>query len=259
MLGELLRAIRQGEIALYYQPQIELTTRKIIGLEALVRWHKPERGIVPPKEFVPMAEKTGLIVTLGKWIFDDACRQAKTWQELGVLPATIAVNVSPVQFRRPEIVEDISSSLDKWDIKPENVELELTEMVLLERSSIKTIQHLRALGLRIALDDFGTGYSTLAYLAECEVDRLKIPREFVAKVANQQRHASIVRSIVRLAEDLRIASIAEGVEDDAQADFLMSIGCLRAQGHLFGRPTDAKGMTELLYHQLQDYQFDFKH
>lgn len=259
MFGELLRAIGQGEIELYYQPQIELTTQKIVGLEALVRWHKRECGTIPPKEFIPMAEETGLITSLGKWIFDDACRQSKKWQDLGILPATIAVNISPVQCRRAAIVDEISSSLAKWGIEPENVELELTEMVLLEPRCIKMIEHLRALGVRIAIDDFGTGYSSLAYLAQCEVDRLKIPREFVSKVANDHRHASIVRSIVRLAEELRIDSVAEGVENNGQEEFLKSVGCRRAQGYLYGRPTDAETTTELLSCQLQNYQFESKH
>lgn len=246
MLGELLHAIRRGQIALYYQPQIELTSRKIVGLEALVRWHKSASETVPPKLFIPMAEKTGFIHTLGKWIFDEACRQANEWMEMGLLPATIGVNISPVQCRRPELVDELRSSLIKWNIKPSSMEIELTETVLLEPRSIQRIQELRSLGLRIALDDFGTGYSSLAYLAQCEVDRLKIPREFVSKLETSKRHGSIVRSIVRLADELGIESIAEGVEDNAQEDFLMCIGCRRAQGFLYGRPSDGERTTELL-------------
>jgi EAL domain-containing protein (putative c-di-GMP-specific phosphodiesterase class I) len=259
VLGELLHAIKRREIKLYYQPQIELTSRKIVGLETLVRWQKAADEFVPPMQFIPIAEKTGFIVSLGKWIFDEACKQANRWQEMGVMPATIAVNISPVQCRRPALVEEIRNSLKKWGIKPKAVELELTETVLLEPRSIETIENLRSLGLRIALDDFGTGYSSLSYLAQCEVDRLKIPREFVSKLATHKRHASIVRSIVRLADELGMESIAEGVEDEAQADFLMAIGCRRAQGFLYGRPTDSKITTELLRSQARDSRFDRKH
>lgn len=245
-------AISRGEISLHYQPQVDIDSGQIIGLEALARWHKPERGFISPSEFIPVAEKTGFIIPLGNWVFEETCRQAKRWRDEDVLPPqTIAVNVSAVQCKRPQFVQDVSMILEKWGVRPETIELELTETVLMDTAhhDHEIVERLRELGLRIAIDDFGTGYSSLCYLTNYPVDRLKIAKEFVSKVASDRRHSTIVRAIVGLANELGVEVLAEGVEDSAQVDFLVAAGCRLAQGFHYSAPVSAERATELLHQQ----------
>jgi diguanylate cyclase (GGDEF)-like protein len=245
---ELHLALDRGEFELYYQPQVEIVTGRIVGVEALVRWNHPKRGAVLPSVFIPVAERTGIILPLGKWVFEQACRQTRQWLDEGIAPDIVAVNFSAVQCKRPEFERDIIESLARWKIGRGQVEIELTESVLLEATQLHRdiIERLRRLGLRIAIDDFGTGYSSLTYLTNYPVDRLKIGQDLVFGVTTDLRHASVVRTACRLAHELGIDLIAEGVETNAQAKFLTDASCMYAQGYLFSRPVNAARATALL-------------
>jgi len=252
VLAEDLRAgIERGELELYYQPQVEIRTGRILGLEALVRWNHPTRGLVMPSIFIPIAEKSAIILQLGAWVLDAACAQLAQWKANGIAPQTLAINVSGIQLRRIEDFErDIAASLAKWKIEPGAIELELTETVLMEASQkhSEALQRLRSIGLNIAIDDFGTGYSSLHYLSVYPVNRLKIAQELIFRVPDDARNATVVRAAIRLAHELGIEVIAEGIETDAQLRFLLSAGCSLAQGYHYGRPVNADATTALLLH-----------
>jgi diguanylate cyclase (GGDEF)-like protein len=245
---ELIAAIESGGLALHYQPQVDIESGRIVGLEALVRWNHIQRGPISPAVFIPIAEKTGSIVDLGKWVFDEACRQTRVWQDEGIDAPTVAVNVSAIQCKRPELEQDIVASLTRWKITPGRIELELTESVLMEASQHHRdiIARLRALGLRLAIDDFGTGYSSLNYLTNFPVDRIKIAQELIFKCTTEIRYAAVVRAAIHLAEELDTEVLAEGVENAEHAQFLSSAGCKFAQGYFFSRPVDAAQATTLL-------------
>jgi diguanylate cyclase (GGDEF)-like protein len=245
---ELMAAVTGGNLALHYQPQVDVETGRIIGLEALVRWNHPQRGFISPADFIPIAEKTGSIVELGKWVFDEACRQIRVWQDEGVDVPSVAVNLSAIQCRRPELEQEIVASLNRWSVKPERIELELTESVLIEATQHyrDLIARLRALGLKLAIDDFGTGYSSLNYLTNFPVDRIKIAQELIFKCTTETRCAAVVRAAIHLAEELDTDSLAEGVETGEQAAFLSLAGCKFAQGYFFSPPVDAIQATRLL-------------
>jgi EAL domain-containing protein (putative c-di-GMP-specific phosphodiesterase class I) len=245
---ELVAAIKSGGLAVHYQPQVDIQTGRIVGLEALVRWNHPQRGLISPAVFIPLAEKTGSIVDLGKWVFDEACRQTRVWQDEGIDVPTIAVNLSAIQCKRPELEQDIVASLKRWNIAPGRIELELTESVLMEATEHHRdiITRLRALGLRLAIDDFGTGYSSLNYLTNFPVDRIKIAQELIFKCTTEIRCAAVVRAAIRLAEELDTEVLAEGVENAEQARFLSSAGCNFAQGFFFSRPVGSAQATILL-------------
>ena len=248
-LGEEMRgATMRNEFELYYQPQVDISTGRIDGLEALVRWNHPIRGLIPPSSFIPIAERTGAIIPLGEWIFDEACRQASIWKDMGIAPKTIAINVSALQCRHPGFERDVTATLKKWNLSPEGIEIELTETVLMEATQQQRgmVERLRQLGFKIAIDDFGTGYSSLNYLTTYPVDRLKIAQQLVFRVTTDRRHATVVRAAIHLARDLDIEMIAEGVETLAQATFLSNEGCPKAQGYYYSRPVDAAQATELL-------------
>ena len=246
---ELRGAIARGELSLYYQPQVELGTGRIIGLEALLRWHHPTRGVVSPSIFIPIAERSGSILQLGKWAFDEACRQYRSWDDQDIAPEVLAVNFSAVQFKAiADLESNVAESLERWRVPPSHIEVELTETVLMKVSEQHddTLARLRRSGLRIALDDFGTGYSSLSYLTAYTVNRLKIAQELVLGVTTEPRNATVVRTAIRLAGELGIECIAEGVETQAQANFLVAAGCVQAQGFHFSRPVTAARATELL-------------
>jgi diguanylate cyclase (GGDEF)-like protein len=245
---ELMAAIESGGLALHYQPQVDIESGRIVGLEALVRWNHIQRGPISPAVFIPIAEKTGSIVDLGKWVFDEACRQTRVWQDEGIDAPTVAVNVSAIQCKRPELEQDILASLTRWKIAPGRIELELTESVLMEATQHHRdiIARLRALGLRLAIDDFGTGYSSLNYLTNFPVDRIKIAQELIFKCTTEIRYAAVVRAAIHLAEELDTEVLAEGVENAEHARFLSSAGCKFAQGYFFSRPVDAAQATTLL-------------
>jgi diguanylate cyclase (GGDEF)-like protein len=248
LADELRGAVGRNELELHFQPQVEISSGRIIGLEALVRWNHPVRGMVSPATFIPIAEQTGIIVPLGRWVFDEACRQARLWQQEGIAPQAIGVNVSTIQCNKSDIARDFGDSLERWRVAPGVMEIELTESVLMEVTEhhCGIVERLRALGLRIAIDDFGTGYSSLSYLTNFPVDRLKIAQQLVLSVDTDHRHASVVRTAIRLAKDLGIEVIAEGVETASQARFLAAADCAYAQGYRYGRPVTAARATELL-------------
>ncbi len=235
---ELRAAIEAGGLAVHYQSLHALPGRERLGYEALVRWPHPERGLVSPAEFIPLAEETGLIVPLGTWVLRTACRDAAAWQE----PLRLAVNLSPAQFRQDDIVATVRDALAESGLAPERLELEITEGLLLQNTDavLRRLVALRALGVRIVLDDFGTGYSSLAYLWRFPIDKLKIDRSFVRDLDGDARAAAIVETIIGLSRVLRIPVTAEGVETEAQIRTLAEIGCDQVQGYLLSRPAPAE-------------------
>jgi diguanylate cyclase (GGDEF)-like protein/PAS domain S-box-containing protein len=249
-LGNDLRtAVEADELFLEYQPQVDAETGRISGVEALLRWRHPRRGIVSPGEFIPVAERNGLIGVLGHFALREACRQARTWREAGIPPVKMAVNVSALQFKTPLALEnDIRQALADFDMPAEQLELELTESALMDtsRRHNDVLEHLRALGLRLAIDDFGTGYSSLDYLRRFPVDRIKIAQNFIIDLGVTPGNAVIVRAAIGLARELGIAVLAEGVETEAQLRLLRQWGCSAVQGYYFSQPLSAAAVEPLL-------------
>lgn len=238
---DLRAALDAGQLELHYQPVVDCTSEKLVAVEALMRWHHPSRGWVGPTTFIPIAEATGLIVPLGRWLLWTACSQARFWPELSV-----AINLSPIQFRQPDVVETVRACLAETGIEPSRLELEITEGVLLERTeeAMATVRALRALGVRIAMDDFGTGYSSLGYLRNFPFDTLKIDRSFVAALGDDPSAEAIIGAIIALARSLNMKTTAEGVETAAQRDFLQAAGCDHAQGFYYARPQPPLSITQ---------------
>jgi EAL domain-containing protein (putative c-di-GMP-specific phosphodiesterase class I) len=238
-----------AEFRVFYQPLVELSTGRVAGLEALVRWEHPRRGLLAPGAFVALAEETGLIVPLGRWVLCEACRQARTWQELaGNHRLLINVNLSARQFQDPDLASSVAHILAETGLEPGCLELEITESVLMgdAESSRRALAELQALGVRLAIDDFGTGYSSLAYLKRLPVDTLKIDRTFVAGLARDPADVAIVSAVVTLARALGLAVTAEGVETVAEMIQLQDLGCDWGQGYYFARPLPAEAATALL-------------
>ena len=247
--GDLRRALDRGELELVYQPQVEIETGKIVGLEALARWHHPTQGLLFPARFIPIAENNGTILPLGRWVVETVCGQIAAWRGQGLTPPAIALNVSAEQFKStPEFDHDLSQRLQHWNIEPKAIELELTESVLMEttRQNSKIIDRLRALGVGIAIDDFGTGYSSLGYLRAYHVNHIKIAQEFIENIQQDTGDIAIVQAAIGLGGALGIKVIAEGVETRAQLDILVAAGCRYVQGFYFSRPVSAKRAAELL-------------
>ena len=246
---ELRGAVERGELRLYYQPQVELKTGRIVGVEGLLRWRHPTRGLLSPALFISVAERTGTIAGLGEWAFEEACRQLRSWSDQNIAPSLVAVNFSASQFKAaPRLDAFLSAALDKWQIAPLGIEIELTESVLMEvtKEHSDSLDRLRQLGVRVAIDDFGTGYSSLNYLTSFPVSRLKIAQELVLGVTKDTRSATVVRAAIRLADELGIECIAEGVESADQVKFLVVAGCAYGQGYYFERPLSAERMTAVL-------------
>ena len=241
---DLRRAIGAGEFELYFQPLFDLESNRIGSFEALIRWNHPSRGLVAPDDFIPLAEETGLIVPIGAWVIQEACRQAMKWPE----DVRIAVNVSSVQFRRSGLNNLIVQALAASGLDPHRLEVEITESVFLESSEtlISTLHSLRGLGIRIALDDFGTGYSSLSYLQSFPFDKIKIDRSFIQQLLTRAGSTAIVRAITDLARALGMETTAEGVETSEQLDELREQGCSSVQGYLFSKPVDASGVLAAL-------------
>jgi len=249
MLGELREAIARQELFLVYQPQVDIESRAIVGLEALVRWRHPQRGVIYPAEFIGAAENSGLILTLGEWVLFEVCRQARRWKETGIALPIIAVNVSPTQFKAPsELSAEIAATLQASGIQPKMLEVELTETAMIQASryNSRVLQELRAQGLRVAIDDFGTGYSCLDYLRRYPVSRIKIAQTFVAEIAHDAGSAAITRATIGLARELSMSVIAEGVETEEQVALLKKWGCKEAQGFYFSKPLSSEDACELL-------------
>ncbi len=237
---QLRHALQKQEFALHYQPQIDLETRQIVAVEALLRW-KTVNGTIAPVDFIPLAEETGLIVPIGEWVLETACRQAVAWNALSKTPLRVAVNLSARQFWQQDIVQMVSETLKKVGCSPHWLELEITESIIMERpeESALALGTLTDMGITIAIDDFGTGYSSLAYLKRFPIQSLKIDRSFVLDIATDQNDASIVRAIIALAHSLGLQVVAEGVEEESQLLFLRTQDCDLVQGYYFHRPQAA--------------------
>ncbi|NJA88167.1 EAL domain-containing protein [Rhodocyclus tenuis] len=246
--GSLRKALANREFVLHYQPQINIASGEIVGVEALVRWQKANGELVPPNSFIPVAEDSGLILPLGEWVMEEACRQARVWDERGLPPLTVAVNLSALQFRHGNILDCVARTLDESGLPPHRLELELTESILLHDTDmvLQTINGLHQLGVKLSIDDFGTGYSSLAYLNRFRVDKLKIDQSFVRSLGGDADDSAIVRAIIQLGRTLKLSVIAEGVETDRQLAYLGSFGCHEAQGYLFSRPLPAAELTRQL-------------
>jgi diguanylate cyclase (GGDEF)-like protein len=247
--AELRRAIDGSELFVLYQPVFDLRDGSILGAEALVRWRHPERGVIPPAEFVPVAERRGLISAIGRFVLNEVCRQIAAWMSTGSCPAqlTIGVNLSGRELQDPGLVENVARTLQRHGIAPKRLVLEITENVLLGElgGALGAIESLAELGVRIALDDFGTGYSTLAHLRQLRTDILKIDRSFVSQLGGQSRDREIIAAVTGMAHALGMTVVAEGVETEAQRDELTAIGCDAAQGFLFAPPLTADALVAM--------------
>jgi diguanylate cyclase (GGDEF)-like protein len=242
----LRKALEQNELVLFYQPQFDLVTRELIGMEALLRWKHPERGMVSPADFIPLAEETGLIIPIGEWVMRAACKQNKAWQEAGYKPVRMAVNLSGRQFRLDNITETVAQILDETKLDPRHMELEFTESIIMRRveSTITKLEQLKQMGVMLAIDDFGTGYSSLSYLKMFPIDKLKIDRSFIKNIDTDENDAMIANSIIALAHSMKLEVVAEGVEEERQLQLLQERGCDAMQGFLLGRPVPAEEFTE---------------
>jgi len=241
-------ALERKELQVYYQPQVNLQTGQIVGAEALVRWHHPERGLVSPDKFIPIAEETGLIIPLGEWVLQTACKQTKIWQTAGFSSLRIAVNLSSRQFTQIDLRTQLVQILMETGLDPKSIELELTESMLVQNTevAIRRLNALKALGVQIAIDDFGTGYSSLSYLQQFPFDILKIDRCFVRNITENSNNAAITKAIIEMAKSLNLKLIAEGVETEAELSFVCEHQCDGMQGYLFSRPVPAQEFQQLL-------------
>ncbi len=240
-------ALAQGQLFLLYQPTFDLDTRTVIGVEALIRWRHPTRGVLPPDSFIPLSEQTGLIVPIGRWVLREACEQAARWRAQGY-KIGMSVNVSAYQLDRDGLVEDVRGALEDSQIAPQSLTLEITETALMHDVNGATLRlnALKELGVRIAIDDFGTGYSSLAYLRQFPVDALKIDRSFISGIAASSQSAAIIHTLVQLGKTLSIETLAEGIEDEDQLEQLQHERCDHGQGFLFARPLDVKAVEDFL-------------
>jgi len=249
--GNLRRALKQGEFELYYQPKVDLVSGLMIGSEALIRWQDPENGLVYPKQFVPIAEESGLIVPIGSWVLREACRQVRAWQDSGLPAVPISVNVSAVEFRHKNFLAGVALILEETGMLPGFLELELTESILMHdgKSSALLLESLKAMGMQLAIDDFGTGCSSLSYLKRFPIHTLKIDQSFIKDIATDPDDASIVGAMIGMGKNLNQRVIAEGIESEEQLAFLRGLQCDEGQGFLFGHPMPADQFARLLEKQ----------
>ena len=245
---ELRHAIERNEFVLHYQPKVELSTGKICGVEALIRWQSPKRGLMSPYSFISVAEQTGLISEIGEWVFETACQQLKTWLDMGVVDVKVAVNLSTVQLRQSDLASRLLSIAEASDVPFQRIELEVTESVIMQNvnTAVDTIQALHDAGIKISMDDFGTGYSSLSYLKRLPIDTVKLDRSFISEIASDSHDAAIVSSIIELSHSMGLTVIAEGVETEEQLALIRSLKCDELQGYLFSKPVASEDATALL-------------
>lgn len=250
----LRQAISKGELVIYYQPKIDILTRKILGAEALLRWDSPILGKVSPARFIPLAEKTGLIIPIGNWILKEACTQMQEWHKAGYAHLTIAINLSPYQFKTGDVTVQVTEALWESGLSPTSLELELTETLVMENveKSILMLKVLKAMGIQISIDDFGTGYSSLSQIQKFPVDSLKIDRSFIQNIEHtdkEKHNKAIIKTIITMAKQLGLKTIAEGVETEKEFQFLKEEGCDIVQGFLFSKPIPQNEFYKLLKEQ----------
>jgi EAL domain-containing protein (putative c-di-GMP-specific phosphodiesterase class I) len=246
--ADLRLALERREFILHFQPKVDLTSGRISGCEALVRWQHPDKGMIPPGAFISIAEDTGLIVPLGAWVLRETCARARLWQQQGLPTIVVSANLSARQFHQTGIVETVRQALTETGLAPEYLELELTESMIMRNpdQAAETMRQLKGLGVHLALDDFGTGYSSLNYLRRFPVDSLKIDRTFISDVAVDASSAAVATSVVAIAHSLGLKAIAEGVETDEQLEFLRNCRCDAFQGYFFSKPLPPEEFAELL-------------
>jgi diguanylate cyclase (GGDEF)-like protein len=246
--SSLRRALERREFLVHYQPQVDIPTGRICGMEALVRWQHPDLGLVSPGKFIPLAEETGLIVPIGEVVLRAACAQSRAWRDAGFPPFPITVNLSARQFRQSDLKDAIARIVRETGLDPAMLELELTEGLLMEHTdrTVETLDHLHAMGIRLSIDDFGVGYSSLSYLKRFPIQTLKIDQSFVRHITSDADDAAISTAIIAMAHSLKLRVIAEGVETEDQLAFLKEKGCDAVQGYLFSRPLPADAMTTLI-------------
>ncbi|EAZ87973.1 putative bifunctional diguanylate cyclase/phosphodiesterase, partial [Crocosphaera chwakensis] len=244
----LYQALEEESFSLYYQPQLKLTTHKISGMEALLRWYHPELGHISPMRLIPLAEQTDLIIPISIWVLKTACQQNKAWQKQGFSPIPIAVNLSPKQFQQPNLVNIVSQVLEETELEPYLLELEITETAIMENSdfSQETLRQLRDLGVQISLDDFGTGYSSLGYLQKFPITTLKIDQSFIQNLQNNSKNTAIISAIIALGKSFDLRVVAEGVETLQQLELLQRLNCQEIQGFWFSRPLKSADATTFL-------------
>jgi len=244
----LRRALEREEFVVHYQPKVNLRTGDISGAEALIRWNHPTRGMVPPGDFIPIAEDCGLILPIGNWILREACKQARTWMDAGLPLTTMAVNISAMEFRDEDFLEGVFKILEQTGLDPRSLELELTESVLMKRaeSTQSILKALRASGVQLAVDDFGTGYSSLSYLRKFPIDALKIDQSFIRQITTAPDETTIVTAVISMGRSLKLRVIAEGVESQEELAFLQARQCDEAQGYYFSRPVLPEQFAKLL-------------
>jgi diguanylate cyclase len=246
--ADLHRALSLQQFELHYQPKVSAVTKQMHSVEALIRWRHPVHGLVPPDQFIPLAEESGLIVSIGEWVLREACRQVRAWQDRGLPVMRVAVNVSALQFRRLDLVETVGRALSDAGLDARYLEIELTETALMTHpeESVEILERLSRMGVIVSVDDFGTGYSSMSYLRRFPIDKLKIDRSFINHLMTSADDASIVRAIISLAHGLRLKVIAEGVETAEQVACLQKLGCDQFQGFYFSRPVTAMAFEELM-------------
>lgn len=254
--SDLLLAVENEEFELFYQPQFNLDTMTLSGAEALIRWNHPTRGRVPPDDFISLAEETGLIVDIGRWVLNTACQEAMTWSD----DISVAVNISPIQFQQAALLKDVSGALSCSKLRPSRLEIEITETVAMEygSESIDQLCKLKAQGVRVAIDDFGTGYSSLQHLHLFPIDKIKIDRSFVLNIETNPHALSIVRAITSLANSFEISTVAEGVETPVQLELIRQEGCHEVQGYLLGKPCSASEFREIVNKVASPFDVDHR-
>jgi EAL domain-containing protein (putative c-di-GMP-specific phosphodiesterase class I) len=245
--SELRRALDKGELVLFYQPQYSLQTGKMMGAEALIRWQHPQQGMIPPDKFIPLAEDNGLIIPMGEWVLKKACQQMRAWLDMGMSIERIGVNVSGQQMQRGELVSCVEQVLAETGLEAKHLELEITESCIMRQTEkvISTLEGLQRLGVVLAIDDFGTGYSSLSYLKQLPVHKLKIDKSFICDIPTDANDEVIARAVLALGQSLELKVIAEGVETEAQQEFLRALNCDEVQGYLYSRPVPAEEFVEL--------------